>query len=421
MTAPLADPELPAVATLLGDGVAELAARWLGARGGALRDLRRERVLYRPGRSIAVVFAAAVAWDGPGGEADERLVAAAGPGSEGPDMWLYPIDPGLPALARLADDGFVEVLAARAGLPDAPLELSDRAYRPLRRATVELAAVEERLVFSRRPARVAPVTARTAAYLKALRPGHVEPVRRRLALLGRSLPVPACLVADEDLGMLVVEERPGRTLQRALRDGDGPPPAPERLIELLDAVARTGAPLLGGGARPRTTAERIQGPVRLLKAVLPEQAARLERLAQAFGDDAAEPVVATHDDFHPSQLLVDDDGEVVGLLDVDGAGPGRRVDDLASMLGRVWTSGAEGGRGSERFAAYAERLYWSFAAVAGPRELSRQTAAVVLGRATGPFRAQQHDWRARSLRRLELAERWLGAVRTGTPPARAPA
>lgn len=417
MAAPLADPALPAVERLLGDGAEELAAAWLRPRGAALRSLRPTKVLYSPGRSISVVYRAAVAWEDGAAEADEQLVAAAEAGGGDPALWLYPHDSALPGLARLADDQLVAELADRVGLPDAPLELRDRAYRPATRATVELAAVEERLVFAAGSGKLSPVDERMAVYLKALRPGRAEAVGRRLGALGTAIAVPACRLVDDDLGLVVVDELPGRTLQQTLREGGGALPAAGALLELLDGVARAGAGFATPAGAPRTTADRARGHARLLGAVLPEHAARVGRFVDALGPDAPEPVIAAHNDLHPSQLLVDDSGAIAGVLDVDGVGPGRRTDDLASMLGRVWTSGATAGRGRERFAAYAEQLHERFAAVVDPRELCRRTAGVVLGRATGPFRVQQRDWQREALRRLELAERWLESAPTGEPPA----
>ncbi|CAM5784837.1 Aminoglycoside phosphotransferase domain-containing protein OS=Cellulomonas persica OX=76861 GN=CPE01_09740 PE=4 SV=1 [Cellulomonas persica] len=47
------------------------------------------------------------------------------------------------------------------------------------------------------------------------------------------------------------------------------------------------------------------------------------------------PVVPTHGDLHEAQLLVDGTGRVSGLLDVDTAGPGHLVDDVACLLAHL--------------------------------------------------------------------------------------
>jgi hypothetical protein len=400
-----------------------LAHDWAARRGASLHALRRKQVFYRPGRSISVVFDATVEWPG-GAAGPELLVAAADSAGErqgeaqregAPPVrfWLYPHDPGLPGLAQLANPSFVREICSRLGLPAATTELNRRAYRPGRRAVIELTGTQGRLVLRRSGARVDAQVDHPQVYLKVLRPGRAEGIRRRLAALSGRLPVPACRYCSDRFGLIVLEGLPGVTLHEALRQASAPPPDGSALVDLLDRLA---AVALDGSKPPPTTAQHVRRHARLLGAVLPQHRARIDRFARALGPDAPEPVVTTHNDFYDSQLLVDANGAVIGLLDVDGVGPGQRIDDLASMLGRVWTSGQTGSRGRERFELYAEDLFESFSAVSDPRELSRRTAGVVFGRATGPFRAQQRDWPAKALQRIELAERWLESAAAGRPP-----
>jgi len=125
----------------------------------------------------------------------------------------------------------------------------------------------------------------------------------------------------------------------------------------------------------------------------------------------------THGDFHDSQLLIDDAGAITGIVDLDGVAPGHRLDDLATMLGRIWTSGRTTTPGNARFDRYGQELFASFARHCDPSDLCRRIAGVVFGRATGPFRVQHPDWQATALTRIELAEPWLTAAEAGTPPA----
>ncbi|MGQ0573367.1 MAG: phosphotransferase, partial [Pseudonocardia sp.] len=128
------------------------------------------------------------------------------------------------------------------------------------------------------------------------------------------------------------------------------------------------------------------------------------RLAGAH--PGGEPLVPVHGDLYDSQLLVDG-GRVTGLLDVDTAGGGHRVDDWANLLAHLSVLADEGlaparGYGAELLAHAERRL---------PRgRLRPRVAAAVLGLATGPFRVQQRDWAARTERRLDLAQRWLAGA-----------
>jgi hypothetical protein len=49
--------------------------------------------------------------------------------------------------------------------------------------------------------------------------------------------------------------------------------------------------------------------------------------------------------------------------------------------------------------------------------LRRRTAAVVLSLATGPHRVQETDWRANTLARIALTERWLDHATASSRPA----
>jgi aminoglycoside phosphotransferase (APT) family kinase protein len=153
----------------------------------------------------------------------------------------------------------------------------------------------------------------------------------------------------------------------------------------------------------RTTARKVTSHVRLLKAVLPEAADELDRCAELYGEECPQALVTVHGDFHEEQVLASG-GRVSGLLDVDDAGPGQLVDDLALMVARVRARGAFAQRGAERARSYASELRTAFEQVVDADELRRRTAGALLGRATAPFRGQVEDWRAKSLDRIRAAE-----------------
>ena len=129
-------------------------------------------------------------------------------------------------------------------------------------------------------------------------------------------------------------------------------------------------------------------------------------LVGRIGDPAgAGPVVTTHGDLHEAQLLVEG-SRVVGVLDVDGAGPGRRVDDLATLLGHLVALGDAVPRRRAAIDRWRGRLQPAFECAVDPVDLRRTTAAALVGLATGPFRVQAPAWRQQVRRRIALAEAW---------------
>jgi aminoglycoside phosphotransferase (APT) family kinase protein len=139
---------------------------------------------------------------------------------------------------------------------------------------------------------------------------------------------------------------------------------------------------------------------------VPEEAERLERLASALTGAQRQPTATVHGDFHEGNVLVGGEG-VSGLLDVDDAGPGERVDDLGLMIGRIWSLAHA--RAGEPALRYCEELLRRSDARVDPAELRRRVGIALVGRATGPFRNQLDGWRGETRRRLELAEHWTAA------------
>jgi hypothetical protein len=266
-----------------------------------------------------------------------------------------------------------------------PVELVRRSYWPGRRAVLE----------ARSPS--------GSAFVKVVRPRALERMRAVHDALGE-LPVARPLSWSHELGILVLEGLPGRTISASLADPRERPPDPGELLGLL---ARLGDVDLGGRTRG-TTAGKIARHVRLLEHVLPEEAEALRRFAALYGDERAGPLTTVHGDLHEEQILTTG-GRISGLLDVDGAGPGQLVDDLALLVARVNARARFGERGSDRAGAYAAALHEAFAVAADPHELGRRAAGALLGRATAPFRVQAPDWRAQSRARIRMAEATLGA------------
>jgi len=394
------------------DGAGDLLAAALGSAGGTPVRWTPVQVAYRPRRSVNVSWDVQVRWTDRS-PTSERVVAhvgrrvPTGPGVallEGDDgvraaCWVAPHDPVLVGMAAAMDPVRLSRLLVDVGLladlPDpAAIRTRVRAYRPRRRAVVEITTPGARL------------------FAKVVPPGEAERLHERHRVLVGHVPVPNSLGWTDD-GIVVLEAAPGRTLRAVLLGPSGrsaaavPPFA--SVTALLDRLPAELAEQ--PGAPPPL--DRVADHVGLLAAVVPDQAGRLSALADALAaplgaDPGGGPVAAHHGDLYEAQLLVDG-GRVTGLLDVDGAGAGHRIDDHATLLAHLSVLGRF--LRHRRTEALGARWIREIDAVDDPAELRRRVAAVVLGLATGPFRVQEPEWRAATRRRIELAESWLASAR----------
>jgi aminoglycoside phosphotransferase (APT) family kinase protein len=399
------DELLPALSVLLGAGARDVVGAGVRAAGGELLALKRRQVLYRPGRRAVVRYAATVRWAG-GSAAPEELVAIVdvdGPpagtlvvsaGDLAVGLLRYPEDPALPGLRSAVSP---EVVAARLGVPAEMVTLDVRTYRPGRRAVVR-ARVGSR--------------GRGAAgferYLKVVPPDELASLAARLAALDGHVPVPEVVATWPEDGTLVMTALVGRTIREVLLSGDRAAidalPDGGVLVDLLD---RLPAPAVGPtGSVSRGPLARAVGHAGLLAAVMPGERGRLEELIGRLGQSVGTgPVTATHGDLHEAQLLVDG-SRVVGVLDVDGIGPGRRVHDLATLLGHLVALGDSVPRRRAAIDRWRGSIQPAFERAVDPVELRRTTAAALVGLATGPFRVQAPAWRRQVRRRIASAETW---------------
>lgn len=400
-TASLTDPALPAVAELLAVGVPGPLAAVAEAAGGVVASHRITNVTWWPGRSCTVQWTAELEGGALAGSGD--FVATTIPGPEGAlvvgdgddavTIWKVPHDPFLPALGTVMAAGVAGRLVADLGgeLMDPTAVL--RAYRPTRRAVVEVTGRGDHSV-----------------YLKLVKPQRLESLRRRHDELSRHLPVPEPLGVQRELGLLVMPRMRGATLRETLETPGAALPAPGVVVGLPDRI-----PELSRMGDVTSSIESAPSMAGLLRQLLPAQAARISSLAERIGsDDVAERVVA-HGDYHEAQLLVED-ARVIGMLDVDTVGWGRPADDAAVMLAHLslWSSISSH---PERVRSYALQLQQLWDARLDAADLRRRVAARLLGLAAGPFRSQTDDWPLQTSLRLDLAERWLDSADAvaGTP------
>lgn len=415
--------------TLLADGSATVT-------GAVVRQVQ-----YRPGRSITLLYEVGLAdagdttrtapdTSGAGPETrtalepirTERVVvrcartALAGLSPVAEDREGHPItmfravdDPGLPALRSALDPAMVGQLFADLGLGRAgdPVSLRFRAHRPLRRAVVEATGRHGRL------------------FLKLVPPAEITGLHRRHRLLGEAGVAVAPSVGWTEDGIVVLGAVPGSTLRETLGTG-GASPAVGDVHRLLDGFPGAIAELPG----PLDPVCRVAEHTEMLAAVAPSLALKLARLNDGIADVAAahsasrdEPVEPVHGDLHEAQLMVAG-GRLLGVVDVDGAGSGHRIDDDANLLGHLSVLDLVVGHDHARSLG---RLWLSDLDRSGrhdPAELRVRVAAVVAGLATGSYRVQETDWLRRTEHRLDLAASWLDSARRagrragGTDPDR---
>ncbi|MEZ5201479.1 MAG: phosphotransferase [Micropruina glycogenica] len=383
--------------------VGELLGAAVEHAGGRLIGWALDHVDANPNQSTTATYSATVAW--PYGERDELLgvsARASGPaasdtkaeifadGEREVAVWIYPNDPDLPGLARAA---YTEQMAGILtehdvlGRPVAADEVSLRmiGYRPRRRAVLRVDVEPEPVVL----------------YCKVLRErlfGDV--VRRHELLLAAGVPAPR-IAATTDDALLLLHNLDGRPLAKAVFDETDPCTA-EDLIHLLDAMPMSVTKL---ERRPPWT-DAVQHYSQMVAAAVPSATDKLAWLTDqiaggvAWGPRGNDP---THGDFHEGQVHVSG-GRIVGILDVDTVGPGRRADDLACLIAHLSTIQ----RMNPAQEAKVHRLIRTWVPVfdtrVDPLELRLRAAAVIISLATGPFRGQEPEWEWETLRMIASAE-----------------
>lgn len=370
--------------------------------GGELGEWRLDHVDTNPEQSTTATFLAQVKW--PWGQRSELFGVSARSGAlldvdRGAEVfadgnrevavWLYPNDPDLPGLPRAAfPDQLAELFNAEAvvgrHVSADELTVTMIGYRPRRRAVVEVRVRESDEVF----------------YIKVLRARTARAVldRHRL-LLDAGIPAPVIALSTPD-HLLVTRELPGTSLARALFGPEEPCTA-EQLIGALDAMPPGVVDL---ERRPPWT-DAVGHYARMVSSAVPELtedlAQAVEHITQGLeGLPAGQE--ATHGDFHEGQLRVEG-GRIVGILDIDTIGPGRRADDLACLLAHLSTIQRMNAEQEARVRSLLARWVPVFDRRVDPVELRLRTAAVVISLATGPYRGQEPQWRETTRTMVETA------------------
>lgn len=377
------DEQLPAAWVLLGAEADAMLRTAVESTGATYHGSRRRSVRHRPGRSLVVRYSveltdarghrresitAVVDRNGP---PDGTLVLEADGLAVG--LFRHPHDPYLPGL----------LAATTTGASDGPRpDLALVSYRPCDRAVVRARHADGR-----------------TEYLKVVEPEDFADVLAR-HLAAAPVPAPEVLRADDDLAIVVLAELPGRPLRDAVLDG-AEVPDPGRLLEMLGRLARAPLDLDVARLGPLAAAPRHAA---LLRSILPASRRRIDRFVEALGEVELDERRVIHGDLHPGQVFVDG-GRLTGLVDLDDAGRGDPVDDLATHLAHLSTLLVT--RRSAAGNAHLAATLTAFEAVTDPPGLHRRVAAHVFALAAGPHRVQREGWEGASRRRLDLAERWL--------------
>ena len=388
------DPAVPAVAHLTGAGAIDVLGAAVRTAGGTLHGARTSQVQYRPGSDLVVRYRVDVTWADGRRRSNETLLASTSrtgalPGAipvvaDADDVqlvtsvWRWPFDPVVVGLEDAVTPGRTDDLVGSITGDRPAVEVV--AYRPTERAVVGLTGSDG-----------------TEAYLKAVPPALLpDLVDRHERLLAADLPVPEVLATDAARGLVLLRALHGTTFRERVKADLPGWPTPSAIADLVDRIHR--ADPGGLPTRPGRIADGI-GHAQLVAAVVPALAPALDVLTTRFaaeaGAVAARSGVAVHGDLHEGQLIIDRDGEVTGLLDLDDLAAGDPVDDLATLIGhlRFRAGGVDPGSAiAGRLRDHVRALHDHATALVGAEAIDVAVAAVLVGLATGPYRVQHEGW-----------------------------
>lgn len=299
-------------------------------------------------------------------------------------LWRHPADPELPGLALASR---AEVLSDWLGVAIEASRIELPVYRPLRRAVVRASAGSG--------------THTRTWFAKVVRPAKLPDLVRRSEIFAAAELGPKLLHSDA-AGVLLLDRAPGQSLANLLSAWQrGAAPTAPDAIDLIDALDSLPDQIMELPAQPSWT-DRSWFHAQMAATALPEQAAEIDWLAARISELAASaptgPLVPSHGDCYEANIFWDDHQPT--FIDLDSAGPGYRVDDLACMLAHLAVlpqlSVAHYPQGHQVVADW----YLQFAKRVDSVALCARTAAVLLSLVSGcPVEAARH--------RLDLVRAWL--------------
>jgi hypothetical protein len=400
------DPVLPAAPHLLGPRSRTVLDAAVTAAGGRMHSAGACHVHYSPGSELVVRYDAQIEWPGRpilaetlvasttvhGAPVGTTVVESDGEGGAVMQIgiWRYPFDPALPGLAIAATPALLAESMRDVVGPRPTIDV--HVYRPTQRAVARAIDGSGR-----------------SWWVKVVPPADVAAlVDRHERLTGIGLPVPRVCAVDADNGLVVLDGLAGRGLRDALVAGDSPWPSGADYLAVVERFAAVDLPYDRPG---RGTVSSARAHAKLLAAVLPDQAPRLRELRRLLGSlHEPTPRRTVHGDLYERQLLVGG-SEIVGVVDLDDAGRGEVVDDLANVIAHLLILAPSAGRHRQQVLRYAASLGESFRRVVDGRQLDVRIAAALVSLGTGPFRARHRGWRAGVRRRIDMAVRRAEAAR----------
>lgn len=316
-------------------------------------------------------------------------------------LWPHPYDPKLPGLPAAVDPAQVQ---ARWGHGHTVTQVRTRAYRPLRRAVL-VADLDQ-------------TQPGTAFFLKVLHSRAEDLAQRHLMLTHAGLPVPRLRLPNDATGptdvvrdgTIALDVAAGHSLATALASQEMHPVSTADLISVLDRLPAECLKL----ERKDSWSDRIEDHALAARSAFPGMVPEIDMLLQRIRWGLANfhpgQVVPTHGDLYEANVFVHD-SQISGLLDLDGVGPGYRVDDLACLVAHLAVLPSL----DHRYLDVPKLLRWITPALVAdvarqggdPRGLWVRSAAVVLTLIAG-MPGEGHDDLLQAARdRLALAGRLL--------------
>lgn len=304
-------------------------------------------------------------------------------------VWQHPADPMLPGLGLATTP---ETVAETWGAGRVLENLHTLTYRPLRRA-VMLARFDDG----------------ESLFLKVLgKDADIMHAKHEMLLAaGIPAPEPAGPPVAEVLALRRVA---GMPLAEDLMHAGVLPLSPERIIAVLDGLPQG---LLEVPAR-EAWSDRLDWYVLAAVTAMPAAELRIRALGSSIQDvlDTTRrgTLVPSHGDFYEANIFVAG-GRISGLLDIDSAGPGYLVDDLACFIGHLAVLPGIDGRYVD-VRGYQHEYEQAFAAELARRDtdvegLYARAAAVVLSLVAGARDEEDPAWEEVALERIAIAEELL--------------
>lgn len=286
-------------------------------------------------------------------------------------VWRHPHDPVLASAPEAFSPDAVAGWLATAGLASGEVALTAVAYRPMRRAVLRVDVDGGRwFVKLQRPKR------------------HLEYLERMALLAPAGVTPPVVAVPAE--GVTITAAAEGVSLAQALAAWSmqgAVEPDPASLLELLGRLpggVRTLPPQRGHDVRLRMALETAA-------VELPGRASEIadlgERLLAADARAELGPVVATHGDFYEANIFTVD-GRATSVIDIESAGPGHLVDDLATLMAHLVVLPDLSAVHYAQLPGLIDRWYAAFCDVVDGPTLRARTAGLILGLMSGAGEAQ---------------------------------